>query len=225
LIPKEKISEKDLKVKLTIDNYDDFIDAQKLIFSAAKRGNKHDLELAIKLGALINQRDEKGNTPLHWAAKDGHFEAVKYLVEHGAEINAKNKRGDTPLGLAFPLHFKVVRYLIKKGGKGVKKTLYQLLGLTAGGGLIFAILYLIWKPLAFFYLVPYSLILLLMAMAVIELILINRKLTFIFTLGLLILVAGLIFLLSDKTLGIITSIIGGIILIGTIVYTIIKGSE
>ncbi len=225
LIPKEKLKEEDIPVEITIDNYDDIKEAQNLIFDAAKRGNKQDVELALKLGASINQKDEKGNTPLHWAAKEGHLDVVKYLIEHGAKINEKNNKGDTPLSLAFPLHYKVVKYLLKKGGKGLKRTLKQLLIVAGAGALIFAILFLIWKPLGIIFLIPYSLILILIAMALGELLILNKKLGFLFLFGLLTLIGGLIFFISNNTLGIIVALLGGIIMLGSIIYTILKGSE
>jgi len=225
LISKKELKEEDIPVRITIDNYEDIKKAQELIFDASKRGNKQDVELALKLGANINQKDQMGNTPLHWAAKEGHLEVVKYLIKHGAKINEKNKNGDTPLSLAFPLHFKVVKYLLEKGGKGIKTTLKQLLILTAIGTTILAVLFLIWKPLGIIALIPYSLILILITMALAELFIINKRLGLTFLLGLFTLIGGLIFLLSNKTLGTIISLLGGIIIIGSIIYIILKGSD
>jgi serine/threonine protein kinase len=225
LIPKSKLSERDIPIKITINNYEDVREAQNLIFDAAKRGNKQDVELALKMGASINQKDKQGNTPLHIAAKEGHFEVVKYLVEQGANINELNNNKDTPLSLAFPLHYKIVRYLLKRGGKGLKRTLQQLLVVAGVGALIFGALYFVWKPLGIMFLIPYSLILILVALALGELLLLNKKLALVFILGLLILIGGLIFLLTNQLVGIFASILGGIIVSGSIIYLILKGSE
>lgn len=51
----------------------------------------------IDAGASLEERDEKGNTPLLLAAKDGHAQIGVKLVESNANINAVNERGDTAL--------------------------------------------------------------------------------------------------------------------------------
>jgi hypothetical protein len=46
---------------------------------------------------LINQWDESGATPLHYAALNGHREIARLLVERGAEINSTDSQfGATP---------------------------------------------------------------------------------------------------------------------------------
>lgn len=50
---------------------------------------------------LVNQRDELGATPLHYATLNGHREIVRLLLERGAEINSRDSRfGATPAGWA-----------------------------------------------------------------------------------------------------------------------------
>ena len=48
-------------------------------------------------GVDVNARDNRGNTPLHWAVSDGHDIAAKILIEAGADVNVKSKDGSTPL--------------------------------------------------------------------------------------------------------------------------------
>lgn len=55
----------------------------------------------INLGANVNSRCTRGNTPLHWAAFMGNVVAIKILLKHGAAINALNHLDTTPLVSAF----------------------------------------------------------------------------------------------------------------------------
>lgn len=50
--------------------------------------------------ALINHRNNSGNTPLHWAALNTHLDCVKALVEAGADIGIKNDAGHDAVFLA-----------------------------------------------------------------------------------------------------------------------------
>lgn len=45
----------------------------------------------------INQRDENGRSPLHYAATSGSSECVFYLLQAGAAINIQDRKGLTPL--------------------------------------------------------------------------------------------------------------------------------
>ena len=47
--------------------------------------------------ALINLKDEQGNSPLHLACRELHFDVAKYLIENGAEVNALNNAENTAL--------------------------------------------------------------------------------------------------------------------------------
>jgi ankyrin repeat protein len=59
---------------------------------------------------LINERDESGATPLHYAALHGHRHVVRLLLARGAEINSPDSRfGATPTGWA-------IEYLREMGG-------------------------------------------------------------------------------------------------------------
>jgi ankyrin repeat protein len=54
----------------------------------------------IAKGADVDQRDEKGRTPLHHAAKVGARTVVPLLIAAGAEMEARDARGATPLLLS-----------------------------------------------------------------------------------------------------------------------------
>lgn len=54
----------------------------------------------------VDQKDEAGQTPLHYAARSGNSEAVYYLLQAGAKPNIQDKQGLTPLHAASKHHIK-----------------------------------------------------------------------------------------------------------------------
>ena len=71
-----------------------------------------EVEYWLEHGAAVNDRDEDGNTPLHYALFLGKFEIIRYLVEHKANVNAVNKWGETPMSIAIHYkYFRTVTYL------------------------------------------------------------------------------------------------------------------
>ena len=65
----------------------------------------------------VNQKDESGWTPLHWAAFGGHLTIVRFLIDEGATVNAESANGDAPLDVAAGRgHSEVVRFLADNGG-------------------------------------------------------------------------------------------------------------
>ena len=68
--------------------------------------------------ASINEKNEYGWTPLHFAADKGHLRVVEYLVNQKADINAKNLKEKTPLRQAYDsCKMNIVQYLKRHGGK------------------------------------------------------------------------------------------------------------
>jgi ankyrin repeat protein len=65
---------------------------------------------------LIARRDERGETPLHWAAKSNSMDVAELLISKGADVNAEDKYGNTPLFVAAKSNSRdVVELLIAKG--------------------------------------------------------------------------------------------------------------
>lgn len=54
----------------------------------------------ISQGMQVNDVDQYGNTPLHYAALDGRKETITTLLNHHADCKIENKWGQTPLQLA-----------------------------------------------------------------------------------------------------------------------------
>lgn len=57
------------------------------------------MQVLVDAGADVNQRNEYGYTPLHYAAGLFHTEAVRLLLAAGADPTVPNEDGDMPLNL------------------------------------------------------------------------------------------------------------------------------
>lgn len=58
---------------------------------------KEKIQSIINNGQYINQQDDQGCTPLHWAAYIGDINLVHLLIEIGANLNIQDFQGYTPL--------------------------------------------------------------------------------------------------------------------------------
>ncbi|KAK3607466.1 hypothetical protein CHS0354_015615 [Potamilus streckersoni] len=67
------------------------------LFNAALRGRNDVVRVLISLGAIIDQRDYQGVTPLGATAYYNHGEAAELLIQHGADVNSESNNGETPL--------------------------------------------------------------------------------------------------------------------------------
>lgn len=105
-----------------------------LLIAAAASGNIEFIKRLIT-NDNINQKDERGNSALHWAVYYGHQEVVELLLANGADPNIYNKSGVTPLMTAAWFgDKKTIDYLIEKGAnpeatdkEGVSAYLYGTL--------------------------------------------------------------------------------------------------
>ena len=87
-----------------------------LLHRAVERGDIEIGRYLLGKGALVNEKEDEGWTPLHWAVNLGEFEWTKFLINAGAEIDAVNDEGHTPIFDAVMRDDdEVVRYLIEKG--------------------------------------------------------------------------------------------------------------
>ncbi|CAG0913637.1 unnamed protein product [Notodromas monacha] len=71
------------------------------IFSWCKEGNA--IQVRVWLDDTendLNQGDDHGFSPLHWASWSGHGSIVDLLIKRGARVNATNRGDDTALHLA-----------------------------------------------------------------------------------------------------------------------------
>lgn len=78
------------------------------------------LEFYLKRGLLtdLEARDDRQETPVHYAARFGHLSVLELLKNHGADINSISASGDTPLHLAVRgRHLDAVKALIELGAK------------------------------------------------------------------------------------------------------------
>jgi ankyrin repeat protein len=63
----------------------------------AKYGLDHGAEFLLAHGAVVDARDNAGQTPLHYASARGDDSLAKLLLAKGADVNARDTHGKTPL--------------------------------------------------------------------------------------------------------------------------------
>ncbi|HEY44850.1 MAG TPA: hypothetical protein G4O11_12795 [Anaerolineae bacterium] len=95
------------------------MDANDMLFAAAKDGNLQNARNAIAQGADVNARDASlmRCTPLRWASIYGHLGVARLLVQKGADVNARDlRKGVAPLRCAVE-HPAVVKLLVENGAE------------------------------------------------------------------------------------------------------------
>ncbi|MFO7735885.1 MAG: ankyrin repeat domain-containing protein [bacterium] len=113
--PEIKQTEEDIenpeKVKKTVfsqSDYNDFI-------SSVREGDSSEVIKAVEKGIDVKQKDESGNTALHWAAGRGELSLVKLFVKKGVDVNAVDGYRAEP----------VIMWATKKGQKDVVECLVE----------------------------------------------------------------------------------------------------
>ena len=99
-----------------------------IISGFEKAGPRNSLQLAIeskqckivdillKYGAKIDEKDTQGETPLHWAVRKNDVHTANSLLKNGAAINEKDMKGKTPLHQAVRQEdMDVVNILLRNG--------------------------------------------------------------------------------------------------------------
>ncbi|XP_045540836.1 poly [ADP-ribose] polymerase tankyrase [Papilio machaon] len=61
---------------------------------------KQVMEILIRKGGRVNEKNKEGQTPLHVAAEHAHLDAMDLLLRHGAKVNACDSRGESALCVA-----------------------------------------------------------------------------------------------------------------------------
>ncbi len=81
---------------------------------------------------IVNEKDARGRTPLHFASGAGNVEIVKFLIAGGADVKAADPDGFTPLHWAASAGFlSLVDYILSHGGSAEGKS-------DTGGTLLYA---------------------------------------------------------------------------------------
>ncbi len=101
------------------------IEGTPLIVEAARRlGDDHAdlIKLLVRKGALVNDKDKQGNTPLSEAARWMKWELVRQLVEMGADLNDVPPEGVPVLTQAYwDKRLDLVDWLLAKGADPEKR--------------------------------------------------------------------------------------------------------
>ena len=96
----------------------DWLKAAESINIAAKAGHIEAVKQHLAAGTDVNEKDDDGWTPLHYAAYGVHKEIVELLIAEGADVDAKDRHGNTPLYWAgFSNQTEIADLLRKHGGK------------------------------------------------------------------------------------------------------------
>jgi ankyrin repeat protein len=91
-------------------------DGWPLLTIASRDGRRPLVELLLKSGAGVNEKNNSGEVALHYAAANGHKAVVEVLLKHKADVNVRNDADATPLAVAQAGGKKDVVALLKKHG-------------------------------------------------------------------------------------------------------------
>lgn len=67
-----------------------------LMHASASVGSMEIGELLFQKGVALDDIDDGGRTPLHWAVQEGYLDFCKFLLEHEVRIDAEDVNGFTP---------------------------------------------------------------------------------------------------------------------------------
>ena len=97
-----------------------------LLYVSFHRGDLEMVKFLVENSHDINEKDNSGDSPLHYACVGGKLEIVKILVKNGADING-NTRDRTPLiGARRHGYSEIVEYLKEQQQKKDKESFVKI---------------------------------------------------------------------------------------------------
>ena len=81
---------------------------------ASRDGNVKVVRSLLEKSTEVNEKDNIGYTPLHYAAYHGHAEIVRLLLKRGADPKLRDKKGQTPLALATERGLTTIVHMLRK---------------------------------------------------------------------------------------------------------------
>jgi uncharacterized protein len=98
-----------------------------LLMLASYNGNLETTQLLIQMGAEVDKKNDRGQTPLAGVCFKGYLEIVKVLVKAGANIYENNGMGMTPIMFASMFgNSEIVKYLSEQNNS-FKGKIYLLI--------------------------------------------------------------------------------------------------